>query len=106
MALATRHPARPLGRVRLFTHPWSAAVGALARSGSDLSALVRAVGGRVPQTTSRGIAMTKRAEAKYKIDRRMGQNIWGRPKSPFNRREYGPGQHGQRRKGKLSHFSP
>jgi small subunit ribosomal protein S4 len=48
--------------------------------------------------------MTKRGEAKYKIDRRMGQNIWGRPKSPFNRREYGPGQHGQRRKGKLSDF--
>src|ERR1700726_4487408 len=48
--------------------------------------------------------MTKRAEAKYKIDRRMGRNIWGRPKSPFNRREYGPGQHGQRRKGKLSDF--
>ncbi|HEX3497392.1 MAG TPA: 30S ribosomal protein S4 [Methylocella sp.] len=48
--------------------------------------------------------MTKRVEAKYKIDRRMGQNIWGRPKSPFNRREYGPGQHGQRRKGKLSDF--
>ena len=42
--------------------------------------------------------MTKRSEAKYKIDRRMGQNIWGRPKSPVNRREYGPGQHGQRRK--------
>jgi small subunit ribosomal protein S4 len=49
-------------------------------------------------------AMTKRSEAKYKIDRRMGQNIWGRPKSPVNRREYGPGQHGQRRKGKLSDF--
>jgi small subunit ribosomal protein S4 len=48
--------------------------------------------------------MTKRTEAKYKIDRRMGQNIWGRPKSPVNRREYGPGQHGQRRKGKLSDF--
>jgi len=48
--------------------------------------------------------MTKRAEAKYKIDRRMGQNIWGRPKSPVNRREYGPGQHGQRRKGKMSDF--
>jgi small subunit ribosomal protein S4 len=48
--------------------------------------------------------MTKRAEAKYKIDRRMGQNIWGRPKSPVNKREYGPGQHGQRRKGKLSDF--
>src|SRR5690606_38014184 len=49
-------------------------------------------------------AMTKRTESKYKIDRRMGENIWGRPKSPVNRREYGPGQHGQRRKGKLSDF--
>jgi small subunit ribosomal protein S4 len=48
--------------------------------------------------------MTKRLEAKYKIDRRMGENIWGRPKSPVNRREYGPGQHGQRRKGKLSDY--
>ena len=42
--------------------------------------------------------MTKRTSAKYKIDRRMGENIWGRPKSPVNRRDYGPGQHGQRRK--------
>jgi small subunit ribosomal protein S4 len=48
--------------------------------------------------------MTKRTEAKYKLDRRMGQNVWGRPKSPVNRREYGPGQHGQRRKGKLSDY--
>ena len=48
--------------------------------------------------------MTKRTAAKYKIDRRMGENIWGRAKSPVNRREYGPGQHGQRRKGKLSDF--
>jgi small subunit ribosomal protein S4 len=48
--------------------------------------------------------MTKRAAAKYKLDRRMGENIWGRPKSPVNKREYGPGQHGQRRKGKLSDF--
>ncbi len=48
--------------------------------------------------------MTKRAPAKYKIDRRHGQNIWGRAKSPVNRREYGPGQHGQRRKGKVSDF--
>ena len=48
--------------------------------------------------------MTKRQESKYKIDRRMGENIWGRPKSPVNRREYGPGQHGQRRKGKLSDY--
>ena len=48
--------------------------------------------------------MTKRHEAKYKIDRRMGQNVWGRPKSPVNKREYGPGQHGQRRKTKLSDY--
>ena len=48
--------------------------------------------------------MSKRVSAKYKIDRRMGQNIWGRPKSPVNRREYGPGEHGQRRRGKLSDY--
>jgi small subunit ribosomal protein S4 len=48
--------------------------------------------------------MTKRQPAKHKIDRRMGENIWGRPKSPVNKREYGPGQHGQRRKGKLSDY--
>jgi small subunit ribosomal protein S4 len=48
--------------------------------------------------------MTKRMQSKYKLDRRLGQNIWGRPKSPVNRREYGPGQHGQRRKGKLSDY--
>jgi len=48
--------------------------------------------------------VTKRTSAKYKLDRRMGENIWGRPKSPVNRREYGPGQHGQRRKAKISDF--
>ncbi|PZO66543.1 MAG: 30S ribosomal protein S4 [Paracoccus denitrificans] len=48
--------------------------------------------------------MSKRTSAKYKIDRRMGENIWGRAKSPVNKREYGPGQHGQRRKNKLSDF--
>ncbi|MDP5345718.1 MAG: 30S ribosomal protein S4 [Paracoccaceae bacterium] len=48
--------------------------------------------------------MTKRTSAKHKLDRRMGENIWGRPKSPVNKREYGPGQHGQRRKNKLSDF--
>ena len=48
--------------------------------------------------------MSKRISTKYKIDRRMGENIWGRPKSPVNRREYGPGQHGQNRRGKLSDF--
>ena len=48
--------------------------------------------------------MSKRSSAKYKLDRRMGENIWGRPKSPVNKREYGPGQHGQRRKSKVSDF--
>ena len=45
--------------------------------------------------------MTKRIAAKYKIDRRLGCNLWGRPKSPFNKRNSRPGQHGamgQRRK--------
>ena len=48
--------------------------------------------------------MTKRIRAKYKIDRRFGENIWGRPKSSVNKREYGPGEHGQRRRGKLSDY--
>jgi small subunit ribosomal protein S4 len=48
--------------------------------------------------------MSKRTSSKYKLDRRMGENIWGRPKSPVNRREYGPGQHGQRRKSKVSDY--
>jgi len=48
--------------------------------------------------------MSKRSSAKYKLDRRMGENVFGRPKSPVNRREYGPGQHGQRRKSKVSDF--
>jgi small subunit ribosomal protein S4 len=48
--------------------------------------------------------MSKRHSAKYKLDRRMGENIWGRPKSPVNQRQYGPGQHGQRRKSKVSDF--
>jgi small subunit ribosomal protein S4 len=42
--------------------------------------------------------MSKRQESKYKINRRLGVNLWGRPKSPLNARDYGPGQHGQRRK--------
>lgn len=42
--------------------------------------------------------MSKRHESKYKINRRLGENLWGRAKSPVNKREYGPGQHGQRRK--------
>ncbi len=48
--------------------------------------------------------MSKRINAKYKLDRRVGENVWGRPKSPINKRDYGPGMHGQRRKGKLSDF--
>ena len=48
--------------------------------------------------------MTKRVRAKYKIDRRLGQNIWGRPKSPLNKRESRPGQHGERRQTKLSDY--
>jgi small subunit ribosomal protein S4 len=48
--------------------------------------------------------MSKRHSAKHKIDRRLGENIWGRPKSSVNRRSYGPGQHGQRRKSKVSDF--
>ena len=48
--------------------------------------------------------MSKRQNSKYKIDRRMGENIWARPKSPVNKRSYGPGQHGQRRAKKLSDY--
>ncbi len=48
--------------------------------------------------------MTKRIRAKHKIDRRLGQNIWGRPKSPINKRETRPGQHGERRSSKLSDY--
>ncbi|NCY23943.1 MAG: 30S ribosomal protein S4 [Alphaproteobacteria bacterium] len=48
--------------------------------------------------------MTKRAESKYKINRRLGVNLWGRAKSPISKREYGPGQHGQRRKNKPTDF--
>jgi small subunit ribosomal protein S4 len=76
------------------------------RFGEDLSVPgSRDRGGRDPHNQTRTEdAMTKRHQAKHKIDRRMGQNVWGRPKSPVNRREYGPGQHGQRRKGKLSDY--
>jgi small subunit ribosomal protein S4 len=47
--------------------------------------------------------MSKRQQSKYKINRRLGVNLWGRPKSPYNKREYAPGQHGQRRR-KASDF--
>jgi small subunit ribosomal protein S4 len=48
--------------------------------------------------------MTKRLNSKHKVDRRLKVNLWGRPKSPFNTRAYGPGQHGQSRQGKPSDF--
>ena len=48
--------------------------------------------------------MTKRLNAKHKVDRRLKVNLWGRPKSPFNTRNYPPGQHGQARKGKPTDY--
>ena len=48
--------------------------------------------------------MTKRSTSKYKLDRRMGENIWSRNKSPISKRNYGPGQHGQRKSRKLSDY--
>jgi len=54
--------------------------------------------GRPMRATGHEEWMSKRQTSKYKIDRRVGANLWGRPKSPFNRREYAPGQHGQRRR--------
>ena len=48
--------------------------------------------------------MTKRLNSKHKVDRRLKVNLWGRPKSPFNKRAYGPGQHGQSRQGKPSDY--
>ena len=48
--------------------------------------------------------MTKRLNSKHKIDRRLKVNLWGRPKSPFNKRAYPPGQHGQSKNSKLSDY--
>ena len=48
--------------------------------------------------------MTKRLNSKHKVDRRLKVNLWGRPKSPFNTRAYGPGQHGQTRASKPSDY--
>ena len=48
--------------------------------------------------------MTKRHESKHKVDRRLRVNLWGRPKSPFNSRNYPPGQHGKAKKGKPSDY--
>ena len=48
--------------------------------------------------------MTRILKAKYKIDRRLKCNLWGRPKSPFNKREYPPGIHGQNKRRKPSDY--
>ncbi len=48
--------------------------------------------------------MTKRLASKHKVDRRLKVNLWGRPKSPFNSRNYPPGQHGKAKKGKASDY--
>ena len=48
--------------------------------------------------------MTKRIKSKHKVDRRLKENLWGRPKSPFNVRAYPPGQHGQNKKGKPTDY--
>ena len=48
--------------------------------------------------------MTRRLSAKHKVDRRLGVNLWGRPKSPFNSRNYAPGQHGKKRTSKPSDY--
>ncbi len=48
--------------------------------------------------------MSKRIKSKHKVDRRLGVNLWGRPKSPYNKRAYGPGQHGQRASAKPSDY--
>ena len=48
--------------------------------------------------------MTKRLASKHKVDRRLKANLWGRPKSPFNSRNYPPGQHGKIKEAKLSDY--
>ena len=50
------------------------------------------------------IIMTKRLASKHKVDRRLKVNLWGRPKSPFNSRNYPPGQHGKTKRGKISDY--
>jgi small subunit ribosomal protein S4 len=74
------------------------ATGRTVRSGLEARAIV-ARRSKLEKTR-----MSKRNSSKYKIDRRLGENIWGRPKSSVNRRSYGPGQHGQRRKSKVSDY--
>ena len=48
--------------------------------------------------------MTKRLASKHKVDRRLKVNLWGRPKSPFNSRNYPPGQHGKTKRAKTSDY--
>ena len=48
--------------------------------------------------------MTKRLKSKHKVDRRLKVNLWGRPKSPFNTRNYPPGQHGAKRGSRPSDY--
>src|SRR5271169_5443094 len=67
------------------------------RPGSAAVARIGLSGQQQTETDLR-LMSSRRQESKYKINRRLGVNLWGRPKSPLNRREYGPGQHGQRRK--------
>jgi small subunit ribosomal protein S4 len=94
----------------MLTYRRSAAIGAASQSTlhsgeagvRHMHNVSRGTGNNVVSNWS--LKMTKRTSSKYKLDRRMGENIWGRPKSPVNKREYGPGQHGQRRKGKLSDY--
>jgi len=62
----------------------------------DYTVRKRHAGTRTPN--KKGLNMSKRIQAKYKINRRLGVNLWGRPKSPINVRDYPPGQHGQRRR--------
>ena len=50
------------------------------------------------------IIMTKRLASKHKVDRRLKVNLWGRPKSPFNSRNYPPGQHGKAKRSKPSDY--
>jgi small subunit ribosomal protein S4 len=66
--------------------------------GSDAPSPLTGATYRANNNIRNGSFMSKRTEAKYKINRRLGVNLWGRHKSPINKREYGPGQHGQRRK--------
>lgn len=65
--------------------------------------IARAIGvppGRIEEE----VTMSRRHSAKYKLDRRVGENVWGRPKSPVNKRQSRPGQHGARRANKPSDF--